>query len=246
MNQINQIEIMRYLVVFFLGFFTAMFFLIDETTFVGFNVINVQERSVKIPLFAVGNDDHGYYGFAILRIVKGNDKVLLETNPFNEIDLQYSVRKAVDVAKRILQIKKTGMDFLFSFEFNTTVVGGESAGAALTILTISALTGKKINPYVGITGTIDSDGHIGHVAGIIEKLQAAKELGIKIFLIPKGQRYWIYYKPVIKKEHIFGFEIYDTYYVPQKIDLVKYAKEQLGIKVVEVRNIYEAMKYFFS
>jgi len=246
MTETDRIEMMKYLVMFFLGFFTAMFFLIDDTTFTTFHVINVQERSVKIPLFAVGNDDHGYYGFALLRTVKGNDKVMLETNPFNEIDLQYSVRKAVEVAKKVLQVKKTGMDFLFSFEFNTSVVGGGSAGAALTILTISALTGKKINPYVGITGTIDLDGHIGHVAGIIEKLQAAKELGIKTFLIPKGQRYWIYYKPVLKKENIFGFEIYDTFYVPQKIDLVKYAKEELGINVIEVSNIYEAIKYFFD
>ena len=64
---------------------------------------------------------------------------------------------------------------------------GPSAGAALTIATIAALKHDSIRSDVVITGTINADGTIGQIGGVLEKAQAAKDIGAKLFLVPVGQ-----------------------------------------------------------
>jgi PDZ domain-containing secreted protein len=63
-------------------------------------------------------------------------------------------------------------------------VGGPSAGAAITVLTVAVLDGKKIDQQTAMTGTINSGGVIGPVAGIEQKVSGAKAAGMKRVLIP--------------------------------------------------------------
>ncbi|RLG58417.1 MAG: hypothetical protein DRN88_00775 [Candidatus Hydrothermarchaeota archaeon] len=71
-----------------------------------------------------------------------------------------------------------------------TYIIGESAGAIFALTTITALTGKKINESVVITGTIFPTGKIGNVTGVKEKekIRVAKNIGAELVLVPKGQR----------------------------------------------------------
>ncbi|MEM2032383.1 MAG: S16 family serine protease [Candidatus Woesearchaeota archaeon] len=239
----NLLIILKDILLVALGFFIALFIFLPELEFE--SVSKFPERIKEVHIFAVSNDDEGIYGIAQLRLIPGNDKILLDNNPFNDLYLQYSTKKAVEVAKNVLGIEKTNVDFLFSFNFPSLVLGGESAGAALTILTIAALTNKEINQEVGITGTIELDGSIGPVGGILEKMIAAKESGKSIFLVPKGQSKFYYYEPVAETKGRF-FRIYNIRYVKKEIDLKEYAKNELNIELIEVENIYQAMDYFFK
>ncbi|HEX54890.1 MAG: hypothetical protein DRO94_00925 [Candidatus Altiarchaeales archaeon] len=201
----------------------------------------------KIPIVAVSSSGNGVIGNLTLKLIPGNNNVLISTNPFTETDIQYSVNKAVAVAK-LRSNYKFNRDFIFSYEVgDARLIGGESAGAATTILTIAALQNKTIKNNVVITGTINPDGTIGRVSGILEKAKAAADSGYRYFLVPRGQSRITYYEKQITREPIgFGLEILNTRYIPKTIDLKKVAKEEWGLNVVEVSTIDEALPYFIE
>ena len=62
---------------------------------------------------------------------------------------------------------------------------GPSAGAALTLAIYSVLMNKKINHSISMTGEINLKGYVTKIGGLEEKLQGAKNAGVKLALIPK-------------------------------------------------------------
>jgi len=70
----------------------------------------------------------------------------------------------------------------------TGFIDGPSASGLMTAAFIAALLGQDIKPDVAFTGTINPDGSIGPVGGILYKLRAAIAKGKKTFLLPIGQR----------------------------------------------------------
>jgi len=62
---------------------------------------------------------------------------------------------------------------------------GPSAGAAMTLAIYSALTNKKINNEIAMTGEIDLCRNVKIIGGVHAKLSGAKSAGIKLALIPK-------------------------------------------------------------
>jgi PDZ domain-containing secreted protein len=54
-------------------------------------------------------------------------------------------------------------------------VDGPGTGALMTLLTISVLEKHPIGGSLTLTGTIDRNGHIGAIGGVIAKVTAAKE-----------------------------------------------------------------------
>jgi uncharacterized protein len=74
------------------------------------------------------------------------------------------------------------------FNFSSTkaqLIGGESAGAAAAILAIAALENKGLKDEAVITGTIEEDGTIGKIGGVLEKTRAVHDAGYRNFLIPR-------------------------------------------------------------
>ena len=202
----------------------------------------------EIPIVAVTNDGRGVVGYLHLKLVPGNGEILVNANPFVEPDIQYSLQKAVNYAKQYTHLEHSSMDFIFSYNISgAQLIGGESAGAASTILAIATLLNKSIKKDAVITGVIYPDGTIGRVGGIMEKAYAVAKAGYKYFLIPKGQSRIVYYEKVTKKEPLgYGFYLYNTYYVPHVIDLKEVAKKEWNLTVVEVSNIQEALPYFID
>ena len=97
-----------------------------------------------------------------------------------------SLRFARDVACDYSTKDCQNLDFLYTLRADSPIVGGPSAGAASTILTLAELEGFTLKKNVSITGTINSGGIIGNVGGISEKIEGAKETGITTVLIPRS------------------------------------------------------------
>lgn len=205
----------------------------------------VVEKS--IPIVAVSSAGGGVVGNVTIKLIPGNNNVLINTNPFTDTDIQYSVNTAVAVAKLNTNYDYD-RDFIFDYHAKSAqLIGGGSAGAATTILAMAAIEGKKIRAGAIMTGAINADGTIGQIGSVLEKAKAAADAGYKYFLVPKGQSTITYYeKQVTKEDTMFGFEIYNTRYVPKEIDLKKAAAEEWNLTIVEVSTISEALPYFIE
>ncbi|WP_196001802.1 Lon family ATP-dependent protease [Clostridium sp. 1001271B_151109_B4] len=95
-----------------------------------------------------------------------------------------SVFNAASVIRKI-----TNMD-INDYDIHVNVIGGgkidgPSAGAAITVCIISALTERPIRQDIAITGEISLRGNVKPVGGIFEKIYGARRKGIKLVAIPK-------------------------------------------------------------
>jgi PDZ domain-containing protein len=79
----------------------------------------------------------------------------------------------------------------FPVSINVANIGGPSAGLAMTLGVMDALTNGSITGghTVAATGTIAADGTVGEVGGVPQKTVAVENAGATIFLVPSGQNY---------------------------------------------------------
>ena len=121
-----------------------------------------------------------------LEVRAGSGKIFINSFPFTREDTQVSVRFAKDVACNFLEVDCSLLDFFYSINIGSSSVGGPSAGAAITVLTISVLNNNRLAGDVAITGTINSGGIIGPVSGLEEKAIAARNAGFSKILVPRN------------------------------------------------------------
>ena len=121
-------------------------------------------------------------------------------------------------------------DYFFAIDSEASVVDGPSAGSAMALLVVSALQDRKIPTNVGLTGTITNTGEVGPVGGVFEKAKEAANVGIKLFLIPRGES-----KQVVK----FPDGV-------KNISLPEYALKEWGMKVVETDTLDDVLHYAFT
>jgi len=76
-------------------------------------------------------------------------------------------------------------NFTYSIENAGDNVSGPSAGAAMTVLAVSAFENEPLRTNFTMTGTISSNGTIGEIGGVYDKTGAAKANGMKFILVPK-------------------------------------------------------------
>lgn len=122
---------------------------------------------------------------------------------------------------------------------DSQVVGGPSAGVAMTLATIAAMTDKEVEDNSVITGTITESGRIGKVGEIPVKAYTAGEAGIEEFYVPKGQSTKVNYKPVVETERKGFFNYRDVEYRKQVFNISSYTQENFGMKTEEVHSIHE-------
>jgi len=119
----------------------------------------------------------------------------------------------------------TGVN-LADYEVSYSVEGridGPSAGGLMTVATLASLMGEQVKKDATMTGTINIDGSIGPVGGIIQKLDGAKRAKKKLVLVPTGQRFSIDQK------------------TGESMDVVEKGRD-IGIKVQIVSNVYDAYR----
>ena len=72
---------------------------------------------------------------------------------------------------------------------NTSLIGGPSAGLAMTLSLIATLSKDSITGghAIATTGTISVNGDVGPVGGVAEKTIAVERAGIKYFFVPSSE-----------------------------------------------------------
>jgi PDZ domain-containing protein len=91
------------------------------------------------------------------------------------------------------------VDYTYPFpvSIDVTNIGGPSAGLAMSLGVIDALTNGSVtgSRTVAATGTIDSQGNVGDVGGVAQKTVAVENAGASIFLVPPQE-----YKVAMSKD----------------------------------------------
>ena len=116
---------------------------------------------------------------------------------------------------------------LGDYEFSVHVGGhidGPSAGMLTTTAMLALLRGRELRADTTMTGTINPDGTAGPVGGIVQKMEGAKEAGIKRFGFPIGTRNHKDLKTL------------------QDVDLVATA-QRMGLEAREISDLYEAYEF---
>ncbi len=198
----------------------------------------------EINLAAVDTEGNGAAVPLRIEIKHGTGKVLTNIDKLLFwVDTQYSIQTARNVAENVTGVDTTKYDMVYSIESNTSgVVGGPSAGAALTVATIAALENLTIKENVIMTGTIKPDGTIGEVGGVLEKAKAAKDIGAILFIVPSGQSKETNLIPTQSCSEILGFVWCRTSYEEKTINVAQDAR----ISIIEVENINQALDYIIE
>ena len=144
-----------------------------------------QQQMSLLSAYNEGNLTIGDVATIDLEIKSGQGRVFFQSYPLSKVDTQISTRFAKQYACDFLDVDCSGLDFFYTISAPSPIVGGPSAGAAITVLTIATLDNIKLNDNVIMTGTINSGGIIGPVGSIDEKIYAAKVKGFTKVLIPK-------------------------------------------------------------
>ncbi len=180
-------------------------------------------------------------------IREGNGDVLINTNTLLQTDWQSTAREAVSQAQLLTHRDLSSKDVIFTIKGASPEIGGPSGGGAMTVLLVSELEGKTINNYTAMTGTINPDGTIGPVGGVIEKAFAAGRAGTKVMLVPAGQGYYPSIScPSDKLSSSFSAPARFNTCVLQELSLSDLMDARYGMKVVQIHNIQEALNYFQS
>jgi uncharacterized protein len=203
------------------------------------NGSNVSYASVIVP--AVDQDGKGVATILDVQAMKGYGRTLTNIDKLLFwTDTQNSIRTARSVAEEITGVDLSEYDLVYTIKANATVIEGASAGAALAVATVAALTGEELNSSVMMTGTINHDGTIGPVGEIFAKAKAAKEVGADLFIVPLTQSTEITYNSEKYCEQIGWSQICTIEQIPDKIDV----SEQAEIMIMEARTVEEALEYF--
>ena len=179
-------------------------------------------------------------------LTEGGGRVYVSTTPKIGIELQEAAEKAFKATQRFTGVDASNLDLMLRVVSNESiyVVDGPSAGAAVAVLASSLLLNVDLRKDVVITGTIDENGNIGRVGGILYKGEAAARAGAKIFLVPKGQSV-DYIMVRVERQVAPGVTL--IYYQPKLVDVEEYLRnEGYDIEVIEVSTLSEAFSYFTS
>ena len=185
----------------------------------------------------------GYVLRADVELVEGQGRVLVNTEVINGVDMQASVRTAAAVVENLLGVSFSGTDIIITVEADESVdaVDGPSAGGAIAVALMAAVSGREVLDGVYMTGTINSDGSIGEVGGVPYKAVAAAEDGAETILVPVGLGTVVLYRPTTVKRG----PITMTTYEKVTMGLEEYLLENgYTVDVVEVGTVAEAYEAF--
>ncbi len=175
-----------------------------------------------------------------VEIVPGRGRVLVNTIPLMGEVFQDAANTAAYVAQQTTGRNLSASDVIVSIvaEDEVPAVDGGSAGALLTLLMISAIEGTDPRSDLTLTGTIDQDGHVGAIGGVIDKATAAKERGKTLFLLPRENSQLVRY--IERTRDYYGYSVIQR--VPERVDAKEYLESEVGIRVEYVDTIEDVVR----
>jgi len=149
----------------------------------------ISAKEYHMSLLAVSESSgipEGSVADLFLEVKPGSGRIFIDTFPLTRVDTQISTRFAKSIACSHTDINCQNKDFFYTIRSNSVIVGGPSAGSALTVLTVAALRNDAVDESIAISGTINSGGLIGPVGSLEAKIRAAAKANLSTVLIPKG------------------------------------------------------------
>ncbi len=174
---------------------------------------------VLLTVSSLGEEKVGGTADLYLELKPGQGRIFLDSFPLTKLDTQISTRFANQIACQTVGKDCSKWDFFYTIKADSSIVGGPSASSSAAVITAALISGLSLNQSVAMTGTINSGGIIGPVAGVYQKVLAAQRRGLKKVLIPK----WVSFNESRFKEE---------------------TGEELKVEVVKVGNLEEALEEF--
>ncbi len=178
------------------------------------------KREMLVP--AIVDEGKGELLQLSVEVRPGDGSVYFSTEPLVGVYTQSSEKTAVEIAMGLANKTEEDYDVLFKISESSSarIVDGPSAGAAMTVLVLAAVENRTIRKDATITGTIEDDGRVGEVGGVLEKAKAASLRGLGYFVVPEQD--------------------------PSSRMLMKVLLGKFNITLVEVRNINDASEFVFA
>ncbi|MEA1943777.1 MAG: S16 family serine protease [Euryarchaeota archaeon] len=193
--------------------------------------------SVSLPaVYSTSEGEVGVLTNLTVWVTNGTGHVFVDTEPYTQVDMQGSARLSSMAAYDITSISPETHDLFYVVRTESPVIGGPSAGAAMTVATVATLMNWTVDPGVVMTGMINPDGSIGAVGGIPAKLNVSAKNGAHTFLIPSGQGNITKRVRVVKQKGPF-IRITEK---PVIVNVIELGKEQ-GVQVTEIDDIRDAI-----
>jgi len=181
---------------------------------------------------AVAQTRQGWIGVASYVTVwaePGEGRVFVDTYPLTQIDTQGSVRLAAEAAASLIGKDLSKVDIYAVIRSDSAVIGGPSAGGTLSVAILASLLNKTVDPKVVMTGTINPDGTIGPIGGVLQKAEAAHSVGATRFLVPRGQ--------TVATETPTSGKI---------VDVADYAMKNWNLTLTQVDDLAQAAKWMIG
>ena len=144
----------------------------------------VSASSITVLSVSEGDSRSGGTATVHLETRPGSGSVYIDSFPLTRLDTQISMRFARDYACSLAEVDCSRRDFFYTLRAPTSIIGGPSAGAAMSVLAYAHLSGLSLDESTAMTGTVNAGGLIGPVGGIEEKVVAAREAGFSRVLVP--------------------------------------------------------------
>ena len=142
-------------------------------------IVAVDDRPVKSPPEAV----------AAIRAHQPGDTVRLSVVRGDAAPVEHAVTLARNDEGQALLGVTLGPKVKLPFEIviDSGTIEGPSAGLAYTLALLDHLTSGELTggADVAVTGEIDSEGRVGPVGGIGQKVEAVRQSGAALFLVPR-------------------------------------------------------------
>jgi hypothetical protein len=175
-----------------------------------------------------------------VEVTPGRGRVLVQTSPLMGEVFQDAANTAVAVAEARTGVNLSESDAIISIVADDQVpsVNGPSAGALMTLLLISVLQQRPVRPDVTVTGTIDENGQIGAIGGVVEKATAAKASGKTLLLLSRENSKLTQYRD--EARDYYGFQVVSQ--VPYQVDTKQYIESNVGIRIEYVDTIDDLVR----
>ncbi|OIO21796.1 hypothetical protein AUJ17_01285 [Candidatus Micrarchaeota archaeon CG1_02_47_40] len=147
----------------------------------------------------------------------GDGRVYTQIRP--KIGISTQISQEIAAVLGLEYANASGCDVTFSiYGGGGGEVSGPSGGAAMAVLAAAAAGNRTVRNDLALTGTIEPDGSIGAVGGMVEKLHAVEEKNLTYFVVPV--------QSFFEKLLFFG--------------------ENASVRLLEARNLGEAYEFALS